>query len=94
MNRFIRLGTIILNLDHVIEIRYEPATPAARYDGTDRVKDRPVLWITTSEIEVEQSSRVIRFLDDDALKVWEFLSGILNNVDGKIIRAIEDVKPV
>lgn len=59
MNRFIRLGNIILNLDHVIEICFVS-------------KQRPTLWITTSEITGTEN-RVLRFLDEDALSAWDFL---------------------
>jgi len=92
MNRFIRLGNIILNLDHVIEIRYEPAFLAARYDGEEMATERRVLWITTTEIGSDQSSRVLRFLDNDALTAWEFLRSNLTEINGKIMRYL-DVTP-
>lgn len=94
MNRFIRLGNIILNLDHVIEIRFHVDASVLRYDGTLERKS-PALYIATTEMtpgDYGAQSRVLRFLDDDAVAAWEFLRSNLNEINGKIMRYL-DVTP-
>ncbi len=76
MNRFIRLGNIILNLDHVIEIRFHVDASVLRYDGTSERKS-PALYIATTEMtpgDYGAQSRVLRFLDDDAVAAWESIT--------------------
>lgn len=75
MSRFIRLGNIILNLDHVIEIRFEPE----ERDSKHSAKQRPTLWITTSELThggYGTESSVLRLVANEAQAAWDILCGL------------------
>ncbi len=92
MNRFFRLGNIILNLDHVVSIEFQPDGWAHRRGTEEGTYQRPILEISTTEItsnECGPFGRTFRFLDEDALAAWELLSGTLNEIDGKIMRYVD-----
>lgn len=79
MNRFIRLGNIILNLDHVIEIRFDPGARDIKHSA----KQRPELWITTSELThggYGTESSVLRLIGEEALAAWDFLCSLTEGV--------------
>lgn len=81
MNRFIRLGNIILNLDHVIEIRFQP--PERKSDGKKGADQRPTLWITTSELThggYGTESSVLRLIGEEAQAAWDFLCSLTEGV--------------
>lgn len=79
MNQFVRLGNIILNLDHVIEIQYQQKSET----------DRCALWITTAEIDKTQSSRILEFLDENAEKAWYFFCHALGRDDRKAMWSLD-----
>lgn len=77
MAKLVKLGNVIVNLDHVIEIRFQPEE--RRSDGKRGADQRPTLWITTSELThggYGTESSVLRLVGDEALAAWDILCGL------------------
>jgi hypothetical protein len=67
---FIRIGNVILNLKHVIDVRFYDY---AELESEDEERKAPVLYITTSELKNDDfglKNRTYRFFGEKAERAW------------------------
>lgn len=91
MNRFIRIGDTIINTDQIVSIEYSPKASTYDFASGENITRQTLGIVLTSQTydEYGSVSRALRYYDSDADVIWEFLNGILNEIDGKIMRYIQ-----
>lgn len=91
MNRYIRIGNIIINTDQIVSIEYLPAASTYDFASGETITQQTlnIVLVAQTYDEYGSFSRALKYYDANAKAIWEFLNHILNEIDGKIMRYIQ-----
>lgn len=91
MNRYIRIGDIIINTDQIVSIEYLPAAPTYDFASSETITRQAlnIVLVAQAYDEYGSTSKVLKYYDANAKAIWEFLNHTLNEIDGKIMRYIQ-----
>ncbi len=73
---FLKLADILINVDQIIGITFDPELWARPGFSDESGRKRPVLALTTTEMcngDYGSASRTYRYFDDEAVWLWDAL---------------------